>query len=252
MTTAQTIIDDAFREANITPLNSSPTTAERTEALARLNAFIKRLYGFEAGELVFDWQVPPSKTSPVDARYPLWPLDEDKDSDVWPYPPPNVQLSVKITTATTIYFPQNPDDGARMKLADAGSTADLTIDGNGRQIEGAASVTVTPSSVEGATWFYRADLANWIRVEADLALGTDHYFPEEFDDFLTIGLARRLAPRNSKAISADSLDIFRSDEKRFRARYRQKRRMPTNYKRGMRTRQSFFQTPFYNTRDPLR
>lgn len=238
MTTAQEIIDQAFREGQLIPVGASPTSDERTEGLGRLNSFIKSLFGFELGELTAEWQVPPRSTAPVSARYPLEPVDEKLPSDVWPYPPPNVTLSTKISSATTVYLDQNPRDGARVRLADAGSSANLTIDANGRTIEAAATITVTPASDAPREWFYRKDKSDWVRL-ATLALNDAVPFPEMFDDLLITGLAIRLAPRNGQPVHNATLARYRDMQRKFKAHYKQARRMPSDYDLRMQTKQSY-------------
>ncbi|NJL70945.1 MAG: hypothetical protein HC888_04670 [Candidatus Competibacteraceae bacterium] len=238
MTTAQAIVDQAFREGQLVPVGASPTTDERTEGLGRLNAFIKSLIGFDLGELTVEWQVPPRSTSPVSARYPLEPVDEKLPDDVWPYPPPNVTLSTKISSATTIYLDQSPCDGARVRLADAGSSANLTINANGRTIEAAATITVTPASDAPREWIYRKDKSDWVRLST-LSLDDTVPFPEMFDDLLITGLAIRLAPRNGQATSKDTYITYNAMLRKFKAHYKQARRMPSDYDLRMQTKQAY-------------
>ena len=88
MTIASVIITDAYRESNLIPVGQSETTAEQTEALRRLNRIIDRLISTAAGELVYDWLVPPSPTAPTtgQVRNPRDPYGDRTQATVYKYP----------------------------------------------------------------------------------------------------------------------------------------------------------------------
>src|ERR1700761_531749 len=130
MSTAQGIITGAYRELNLIPQGSQPNTAQNTEGLFRLNGFLRIIFGSKLGELLQDWEVPfGQRTAPVAANFPQNPYPINQDGAFmglplaggtgnlfWPYPPKNSRLICGITQATTVYFPQQPDDGSRMGL----------------------------------------------------------------------------------------------------------------------------------------
>jgi len=219
MTAASDIIAQAFREANITPIGREPTTAEQNEALPRLNNFISWLFGSKLGEFVMDWPVPPTRTAPVAARYPLRPQNTALPRDVWPYPPNNVRLVLGNDAAQTVYLPFRPNPGARLAVADAGATAAVTIDANGRRIEGAATVSVEAADAP-REWFYREDLGSWQRVSA-LALTDDSPLPAEFDDLLITALAKRLAPRFGQEVLRSTQEVYADTLRKIDRRYAQ-------------------------------
>lgn len=219
MTTASEIIEQAFREANITPIGRAPTSAEQNEALPRLNNFIARLFGTKLGEFAMDWPVPPNRAAPVAARYPLRPQDTKLPSDVWPYPPNNVRLLLGNDTDTTVYLPYRPNPGARLAIADAGATASVTIDPNGRRIEGAPTISVGAADAP-REWFYREDLGSWQRVST-LALDDDSPLPAEFDDLLVTALAKRLAPRFGQEILPTTQEVYMDAMRRLEQKYQQ-------------------------------
>lgn len=227
---ASTIITDAYRESNLIAVGDTPTANENTEALRRLNALINWLVSTACGELIYDWQIPPVATAPLigQVRNPRDPYGNDSLSTVYPYPPINRRLLTQITTATTVYMPQYPNDGSRIAIADTGSSADLTLDGNGRKIEDAASVTLTPASVGQREWFYRADLATWKR-RADLTASDEQPFPDKYDDFLVIMLAVRLSPRYAAEVADATADMMRRTLSSFKAQYKQYTVTPTTY-----------------------
>jgi hypothetical protein len=239
-TPVATIVNDALRETNIVPIaavgTTKATTNEQTEALGRLNAFVKSVYGYEMGEELSDWLVPaPQRTAAVAANFPQLPYPQDQDNifpsavdpdiDVWQYPPKNSRIVFGGTT-TTAWFPERPDDGSRMALMQGSGAGDggapgavLTLDGNGRTINGANTATFT-DPVTPTAWLYRADLGDWQPV-VDLTLVSNMAFPPETDDYFTLALAIRLAPRFGKQVSAETTAAFKRAESRFRAKYRQ-------------------------------
>ena len=96
----------------------------------------------------------------------------------------------------------------------------ITLDGNGRLIDGAPQQQFsTPVALH--QWLYRADLGTWVTV-ADLILTDAMPFPEEFDDFFICTLAKRLAPRYNKLVSAETQQTAVVCLQRLQARYRQK------------------------------
>lgn len=233
MTVVSEIVVQAFREANFTAVGQSTTAEELIEAVPRLNNYIKALFGIEVGEHYRDWYVPNAWDPAQPLRYPLTPDGSETSGDPYQRPPANVRLITKITSAKTLYFPATPNDGARMSYVDVGSTAIVTLDGNGRLIEGVPSLTgdvavpPEPAELHGRRWFYRADLGNWILIET---LGQDDEvpLPEEFDDLLVTGLAIRLAPRFS--VKIDEVIALRNADmlNRLKKRYKQSEQMPSS------------------------
>lgn len=235
-TLASSLIQSAYREGNLIPVGTNPTSGELAEALPRLNVFIQGVYGYELGENLFDWLFPvPQKTSPMNARWPQAPLASPLNLGpslaVAQNPPPNVRI-VWGAVAGTVYFPQSPEDGARMAVVQGSGAGDsgmngvvLTLDGNGRQImnpatDTAADTVQLTSPTASVMWLYRADMALWIVVQ-DLALTDECPFPEEFDDFWICALAKRLAPRYNKVTASETQETALVTLARVKARYRQ-------------------------------
>lgn len=229
---ASDIIRRAYREGNITPIGVDPTEPEQTEGLETLNSLIRSLYGSSAGVALTDWPAPDNQfTTPFPTDFPQIAPDQlltsdnvafQAPTDVWPYPPCNQRI-VLGTGAGTVYFPQAPNDGARMAIVNGNLAYPETVvlDGNGHTIDSEATLTVT-GAVEPQEWFYRADLGDWQTV-APLVLDEDtddeSPFPDQFDDLLIIGLAIRLAPRHGKSISAESAAVHGSLMRAFESRY---------------------------------
>lgn len=221
MTTAQTIIQRAFRQENILNAGSSPTATEETEALALLNSFISHLIGFELGELIHDWQVPLAFTGQYQEQNPRDPYGATGVNPNNLYPPINVRILATITAATTVYLPQYPNDGSRIAVVDTGSTSTaLTLNANGRRIEGAASLLLNLSTEPRAEWIYRADLGNWAQY-TDLLIGDNSPFPDKYDMLLVAGLAIWLSPRYGVQPSDVTVSIYNDLRGKFRAQYKQ-------------------------------
>lgn len=228
------IIVQAFREGNFIAVGESTTAEELSEAVPKLNNFLASLFGIELGEQYRDWYTPSEYTPPAPLRFPLTPTGTGETSaEPWAYPAPNVRLVVSLATASTVYFPALPNDGARMALVNVGSQADVTLNGNGRKIEGVASLTASPDELNGRKWFYRADLGDWVRLNV-LAASDAVPLPPEFDDLLICGLAIRLAPRFGVTISQTTVECYTDMLARAKKRYKQSERMPTSMElRGM-------------------
>jgi hypothetical protein len=69
-------------------------------------------------------------------------------------------------------------------------------------------------------WFYRDDIANWVRV-TDFAAEDESPLPREFDHLMIKGLAVTINPRYGAATDQSVVDLLGRVRKQFRARYRQ-------------------------------
>lgn len=244
MTTALSLITDAYREGNLIQVGSAPTASEQTEALGALNRIVASVFGEEMGEPLADWLIPvPQRTAPVAANYPQWPTQLELGSPLslnnWaPYPPKNSRLIFGGRTQT-LYFPEAPDDGSRMAVVQGSGAGDsgvigavLTLNGNGRTIQAANTQTFVFAAPAAApkAWLYRADLGDWVLV-ADMATTADSIvFPSDLDDLWITMLAIRLAPRYGKVISDSTSATYTRMNKRLKAKYRQAQ--VTVYKSG--------------------
>ncbi len=222
MTTASALVRQAYRDGNLIGLKATLTTEQMTEGLNLLNDYFDSLLGYELGEFDFDWPFPPSTTSPVPARFPLLPLGRDLPSDVFPYPPSNVRILMKLVADTITYLPQDPDDGARILLVnlDTTSTFSLTIEGNGRLVQGAASITELVTALDQRHLFYRSDLGGW-QVLTTFVDATESPLPKLYDRLLSMGTLEYLMPRYGKETTVIQQKTMRRLVKRLRAQYRQ-------------------------------
>jgi hypothetical protein len=215
VTLISSIIADAFREGNILPLGRLPNTNQAAEALRLYNALLKAIYGDDAGEALVDW--------------PLGTFGNETPNYIIPYsdyaidhPTINQRLIATNTVAKTIYLTPCPQDGSRMGIADPfGRLAafPVTLNANGRTIEATPTLVLNTNGLF-REWFYRADLAQWVKLTTLLATDQNP-FPDDFDSLFITWLAIRLNPRYGRKMDDQSLAIFKSERKKFVARYLQ-------------------------------
>jgi hypothetical protein len=223
MTTLRDIISYAFREAGITAVGETPDADQNAEGLKLLNNVITSLYGNEFGE---EMQTVNYGSSGLTNAYAVAEDDSGNISSV--YLPENTRLVFNIGAAATIFLPPNPRDGARFAINDVKgnlATFNVIMRGNGRLIENLSSVTLNTSFL-AREWFYRADLAAWTKV-TDLLEDDSMPWPAMFDDYFITMLAFRLNPRYGAQTDQNMVDVLKDAKKRFRAKYRQIKEMPS-------------------------
>jgi hypothetical protein len=238
MTTARSIITDAFREVNIIPIGREPTEDEFAEGLGRLNTYIDSLFGTDLGEFLRDWPLTKLYTAP---EFRPTPLDEREASipdRVRPYPPLNARIITRLSSPKTAYLFPEPIDGARLALVDTGSTAAVTLDANGRRIQGAPALTFLPAPGTTYNWFYRADLGEWVQI-TELELDDELFFPPEFDDLFITGIAIRLAPRFGVRAGRETIAVQQRMGKKLKLRYAQTEARAGKYDSTFYTEQSY-------------
>lgn len=221
MTTLADIIQAGYRELNLVAIGKDPTAAQLEEGVTLLNQIYAHVLGSDAGELLFDWPLGNYGRQTMDN---LWFLPEQLQN-----PPINSRLVMTAENAMTVYFPVQPSDGTRMNVIDPFNllaTWNLTLDGNGRTIETASSVTLSTNGID-RTWIYRADIGNWNRL-SDLTSTDESPFPAEYDPYFSILMALRAAPRAGKKLAETTTAAFKSIEQKFKARYFQRAPLITN------------------------
>lgn len=227
MTTVRTIIDDAFRKGNLVAVGVSPTDAETTEALRHLNRVVKSVFGAEAGENFTAIPVG-SDTISRPSGYPWYDTVPDQD---W-FVPTNTRLISNLDQSINLYLHPAPDDGSRFAFIDSKgdiSANPVTVYGNGHRIEDVASITLNTDRVD-SEWFYRADLANWLKY-APLLIDDTFPFPEEFDDFFIVMLAISINPTYGVQLDTQADMMLRRARSSLKARYRQNK--PTHSEIGL-------------------
>lgn len=219
MTLVSQIITDAFRQGNLLAVGASPTSNQSVEALRYLNRLVKSVFGHELGEALV--AVPVGRQNLVrPAGYPGYNTTPGGD---W-FVPKNSRLVFNLTEAVSIYLHPAPNDGSRFGVVDSSgnlSTYPATIYGNGQTIEDTASLVLNTDDL-AREWFYRADLADWMRL-SPLEEDDTFPFPEEFDDFFITMLAVRLNPAYGITIDNQSTATLARSERQLKARYAQHR-----------------------------
>lgn len=226
MTTASTIVAAAYRELNVIPVGTSPTTSELTEGLAVLNGVLAATFGFLIGAPLREWPIPClQRTGDVTREWPMLP---GANATLLPkftnYPPCGSRI-VWDGSPQTVYLPDSPQDGARISVvqgsgADGAALGTLTVDGNGRHVEDADTYTfdATTGTLVARDWFYRADLANWIRI-TPLALTDELPFPADLDDYSVCGTAIRVSGRFGKTVPPATAQRSQEMTRVLRTRY---------------------------------
>lgn len=217
MTTALAIITQALRESNLIAITATPTPEQITESLGKLTTLIASVFGFEVGTIIKEWPI--GVTTGTDEVSPNW------SASNWDTPPPNVRLVVTDPGSQTITLPPFPDNGARIDLLDLTgnlSAHPITLDGNGRLIEGVNMLAVAIDNAN-IQWMYRADLGQWVRITL-ISADTDVLpFPVQFDTYFETMLAMRLNPRYGRSASQETIAALQRSESQLRATYRQTR-----------------------------
>jgi hypothetical protein len=211
------IITDALRETNLIPLGVTPSTPQITEAFALLQSVVSSVLGNEMGENLNPFPLGQDNiTAPV--GYPWW--NNSLPGNL--FVQTNLRIMCNLTADGFVNFHPKPHDGARMGIVDVAgnfATNELTIYGNGRQIEGESEMTYnTPGEIR--EWIYREDLGGWV-VVVPLTQGGLMPFPPEFDDMFIIKLAMRLNPRYGQIMHPASMQTLKEVTTKFIARYSQ-------------------------------
>jgi hypothetical protein len=228
---ASRAVERAYREAAIVRLGATLSTEEYEEGLERLNGFLSSLFGSEIGQTLQDWQVPANlRTAPYISNNIALPFPQNLTVSGQPfspqdfpnalvpfYPPANVRVVWGGSEPTNLYLPEYPTDGARMEFVNAGSSAILTVLGNGRRIDGGDSLQFEPT--DGTLLlFYRADLASWLPI-GQLQLTDDVPLPAEFDELLVAGTAIRLTALDEIPPQSGTMFIYDRLLARCKQRY---------------------------------
>lgn len=216
MTTVYQIIVDAYRQSNLIAIGVSPTTLQETEALRYLNRLVKSVFGYEAGDPLTGLAIGANNISRP-SGYPEDPLPGND----W-FVPKNVRVNLNLTESVSLYLHPTPNDGSRFACVDASdnlATYPVTVNGNGALIEGSTSITLNTNGLS-REWFYRADMAEWVRY-SPLTMFDTFPFPEEFDDFFILMLAFRLNPAYERTLDPQSQVMLSRAKSQFQARYTQ-------------------------------
>lgn len=224
MTTIRQIITDAYREGGLIQIGTTPEAEQLDEGVRKLQSIVTQLLGNEMGE-GFE-----TVAYGTDAASNSFAKDYDKKVylDSY-YVPSNVRLLVNTNSSQTIYLDPNPSAGARVAVVDVAGTfgtSNFTINANGRKIDGSTSLVLNTNGDNGQ-WFYRDDLAQWVKV-TNIGPDSQSPYPPEFDELLSTTLAIRLNPRYQQQTSPETIQAMRQAKSQFRSRYRQAKFTPSD------------------------
>lgn len=212
MTLVSQIIIDAYRESNLISITATPTALEQAEALRLLNQEVADVYGFECGEML--QTLPLGNVSVVSPQgYPWqWPADA--------FVPLNANVVCNLPAAQTVNLHPDPQDGSRLAVVNVNSAVfNLTLNANGRKIDGNPTLTLTDPTTQ-KEWIYDSASASW-KIVLPLASTDQMPFPSKYDPLFTILLAARLNPRNGVQMDPQSQMKLSQMMKHFKAQYRQ-------------------------------
>lgn len=217
MSTNRAIVHKGFREAGIIGVGELAEAAEFEEGLDMLQGLYSSFFGNELGEPLA------SVNYGTEGLINPYAIDEDISTNTQSaFLFVNKRYILNLSATQTLYLHPNPADGARLGVIDnAGNLAtnSLILNGNGRHIESANSVTLA-TNLLNREWFYRADIGGWVRV-TDIDPDEVSPLPREFDDLLTTALAIRLNPRYGAETAQETQGMLSRMKRLFRARYKQ-------------------------------
>lgn len=225
MTLVSSIITDAYRESNQVSLGKVLTDNQVTEALRLYNQLLAGTYGGDEGERLQDWPLGTFDVNPNEVAC-VQPLNDVRRLT---NPPINMRMIAVNLLPYVIWWSPRPQDGSRMGIADPFgrlSQVPLTVEGNGRTIEGAESILLDTDGTF-REWIYRADMAGWVKLTGVEATD-ENPFPAHFDIMFTILLAMRLNPRYGRTLDDQSTVMLKQNRQQFVARYLQVRPLDIN------------------------
>jgi hypothetical protein len=220
MTQVSEIIRQALRETNVVAITQDSSPSETAEGLARLQALVLSSLGNEVGYIMEDWNIKSASNITKPSGVPLTAAQATAFTV-----PPNARLVTALTAATAVLLDPQPQDGQRFSVVDAIkglATYNLTVNPNGRKIEGNTTNKIMSTADAATQWLYRADAADW-KVIDPLVTDAEFPFPPDFDDYFIIMLAMRLNPRYGRALSKESGARMEQQRAQFVKRYSQTR-----------------------------
>jgi hypothetical protein len=137
-------------------------------------------------------------------------------------------LIINDNQAHTVSMPYHPANGSRIGIVDGQqnfSLYPLTLNGNGRRINGLPSYVINTDGFTGE-FIYREESGSWEAV-AVLAEGDEMPYGIQHDDVFITLLAMRLNPRYGRSVSAETKYTLDRSLNQLRATHRQRRPVRT-------------------------
>lgn len=223
MSLVSDIIRDGYRESNINAIGVSPTAVQQDEALRLLNRLVASSYGNEEGDLLQPFPIGRNDVV-MPPGYPWYDQTPPGNFTI----PANSRMMCNLEKPQTLYLNPAPEDGERFAVVDTSNnfaTENLTLVGNGRQINGALSLVANTNGYN-QEFFYRDDLGDWLPI-LPLAYTDEFPYPSDFDDYFIISLAMRLNPRNGAPLDPQSQRAWQQARSGLNSRYQQIRPTPS-------------------------
>jgi hypothetical protein len=220
VTLVSDIITQGYRESNIIAITVQPTPTQVTEALARLDNLVLSALGDDIGYLMEDWNIQSTTSIKKPSGIPLTTAHSASFTV-----PPNARLVCNLTAPMVVALDGQPQDGQRFAVVDARNTfvaSALTVNPNGRKFDGEVGPAILNEAGLNAQWFYRSDIADWLRL-APLTADGQLPFPPEFDDYFVTMLAMRLNPRYGMTLNEQSTGRLAQQKTQIMRRYSQTR-----------------------------
>lgn len=201
------IIRRGYRRSNLVPLAQVALNANQlTEGLEHFNGVLLSALGNDIGAELRDLNVGGAN-------------DMSQYATEWI--PDCARLVLNLSGGRTMKLHPCPYEGQRLALIDvAGNLGanNLTLDGNGRKIEGVAALVLNANGID-RQWLYRADIGDWVKITALVAADT-FPLPLEFEDYFVTQTAVRLNPQYGQALPDQVALSLKEAERRISARYR--------------------------------
>jgi hypothetical protein len=218
MTLVSQIVYDAARESDLIALGQTQEAVAAVEGLRLLNRVVASTLGNEVGENLTDWVL--SDEIPY-VDYVWW---------AYEWLPGNIRIITANQTAQTRRLTPYPQNGQRIQIVDTAgdlSTYPVTLQPGAFKFNGSASDYVANTDGLNATWMFRADLGDWVRV-LPLESADEFPFPEAYDDAFVTMLATRLNPRYNQALSEESRAAMRRAIGQLKAAYSNTQNVPVD------------------------
>jgi hypothetical protein len=168
------VIERAFRIHGTLAAQASPTAADAAMGLVAFNALKRSWFGTLIGP----------RLGPLSLS--VTPGQAENGGE----------YQIPGGAAFTVTAPLNPKSGARFGVVDAAlawTTYPLTVQPNGRLMQGSAANTTISTAGQNTRWWFRGDTGNWI-VEADFATLTSAIeFPDPVIAYMPYMLAVAIA-----------------------------------------------------------
>lgn len=221
MTTISTLVNAAFRESGITAVGTLPDANESAEATTLLINYIASLYNDEIGEFLIPYNVGTNGIT-------YSPSSDQQYSTVIKT---ESRLVCNLSGPMTLYFPPVPQDGSIIAVVDSlgnFATNPLTLNGNGRMINGSPTAVLNTNNAN-ITYLFDGTTSAWSTIVLPASGSDSSPFNTKYDDMLIIWLAMRINPRYGADTHPETVAVFNRLNKQFKRRYNHNEEVHSEY-----------------------